>query len=98
MDLIRYTDRATLFLRKIEERDTDAYHSLQGTIILLATSPEIDNQVKILMDSGTGSGPTPVYADSDWWIYYRVDRISASEQVLSIMSIWEASCPPHMRL
>ena len=94
---IRYTDRAVTFLRKLEERDREAYHTLQGTIILLATDPAIDNETKVLIDFG-GDNLASVYVAAGWWIVYRVDWVSSSEQSISIMSIWEADSPPHISL
>ena len=94
---IRYTARATTFLRNLQERDSDAYHTLEGTIILLATSPGIDNETKVLMDFG-GENLASVYMAAEWWIVYRVEWVSSSEQSISIMSIWESKSPPHVNL
>ena len=49
------------------------------------------------MDFG-GENLASVYVAEDWWIVYRVDWMSSREQSISIMSIWEASSPPHITL
>ena len=83
-------------MRQIRQQDEDTYHSLRGLIIQLSTSPEIDNETKVLMNFGSDRH-TPVYVDDDWWIVYRVEIVEG-EEVLSVISIWDAGNPPQSRL
>ncbi len=96
MPRFRYTPRANSRLQQIRVENAEAFHSLRGLIIQLSMNPEIDNEKKILMSFG-GGREVPVYVDEDWWIVYRVDRIDG-EEVLSVISIWDADNPPYTRL
>lgn len=93
---IIYKDRAASSLMNIRERDELEYDSLRGLVLLLSTDPEIDNETKTLRDFGSGI-ETPVYVDDDWWIVYRIDN-QGDEKTLVIVSIWDATRPPHTRL
>jgi hypothetical protein len=59
--------------------------------------PEIDNETKFLRDFGSGRS-VPVYIDDSWWIVYRIDKLENNEEVLSVISIWDAQNPPHTRI
>ena len=63
---------------------------------MLSTDPAIDGETKFLMDFGSGS-ETPVYRGEDWLIFYRVEDDNG-EEVLAIISIWDANHPPFTRL
>ena len=89
---IRYAIRANVFLDQLRESNEDSFHSLNGLIIQLSTSPEIDNESKVLMNFGTGRY-TPVYVDEEWWIVYLVEYVEGVE-VFSVKSIWTAENPP----
>lgn len=93
---IFYLPRADIFMKRLREQDESAFHNLRGLIHVVSTMPEIDNVSKVLMDFGSGRS-TPVYVGEDWWIVYRVERAD-EEDVLRILTIWEASNPPHLRL
>lgn len=93
---IKHSVRAEQFLRRLRERDTAEYRFLNGLIILLSTDPSVDNKTKTYMDFGSGT-ETPVYVDADWWIVYRTDN-QGDEETLIIVSIWDATRPPHTRL
>ena len=84
-------------MRQTRERSEERFHSLRGLILQIAFNPEIDNRSKVLHDFGSGNA-VPVYMDEDWWIVYRVNREETGPEVLSVISIWRASSPPHTRL
>ncbi len=91
---IRYSDGASSYISRLWERDEGLYHSLQALVVLLSTDPSIDNDRKVLHDFGSGN-PTPVYVGRDWGIVY---RMAISEEILEIISIWDAKNPPGTRL
>ena len=93
---IRYTERAARFLRRVRLQNENHYHNIRGLVIQLSVNPEIDNESKILRDFGSGRS-TPMYVDDDWWIVYRVTR-NDTEEVLEVISIWDARNPPNTRL
>ena len=83
-------------MRRVRLRSENTFHALRGLVIQISANPQIDNRTKVLKDFGSG-GATPVYVDDEWWIVYRVDRITGNE-VFSVLSIWDAGSPPHIRL
>ena len=93
---IRYTDRTASFLNQIRERSEDDFHALNGIIVQLSITPEVDNETIVYMDFGSGRS-TPVYVDEDWWIVYRVNNLDG-EPMLVVISIWNADNPPQTRL
>ena len=93
---IRYTDRAEMFLNQVREQSVDEYHALNGLIIQLSTMPDIDNETKFIYSS-SNSREVSVYRGEDWLIFYRVDN-GFGEDMLIIISIWDANNPPHTRL
>ena len=78
------------------ERNIDEYHDLRGLVIQLSANHEIDNETKVFMDFGSGI-PTPVYMDEDWWIVYRVE-LENDEEIMTVISIWDAGSPPNTML
>ncbi len=93
---VRYSQRAARFMGDLRTCDETQFHSLRGLILQIAGDPSIDNVTKILTDFGSGTS-APVYMDEDWWIVYRVDR-EQRDDIMSVISIWSASSPPHLRL
>ena len=93
---IRYTDRANIFLRQIRERSEEDFHALNGIIVQLSVTPEVDNETIVWMDFGGGRS-APVYIDDDWWIVYRADYLNG-EPMLVVISIWDADAPPGTRI
>ena len=93
---IRYTRFAANFLSRLKSRDVTVYHNLRGLIIQLSANPEIDNETKILKDFGSGRS-VPLYVDDEWWIIYRV-ILEGSEEIFSVISIYDARNPPNTRL
>ena len=78
-------------MRQTRERNEDKYHLLRGLVALLSTDPAIDGEMKFLNDFGSGR-ETPVYRGEDWRIVYRVEDDNG-EEVLVIISIWDANHP-----
>ena len=93
---IRYLKRANVVLGKVRNDDQIRFQSLRDVIDGIAADPAIDNQSKTLQDFGSGH-PTPVYVDANWWVVYRTDMID-DEEILSVLSIWDAKWPPGSRL
>ena len=83
-------------MKAVRERDEQEFHALRGLVLQLSVNPAIDNETKFLKDFGSGQ-ETPVYVDSDWWIVYRMESLEG-EEIFSVISIWEAAGPPHLRL
>lgn len=92
---IRYTDRAVSFLQQIRSESADKFHALNGLIVQLSVMPEIDNETKFIYRGSVRD--VSVYRGEDWLIFYRVDSDS-DEEVLVIISIWDANSPPHTSL
>ena len=92
---IQYTARADSFRTQIRNRSENEFHKLNGLIVQLSAMPEIDNETKFIYQGV--SRDVSIYRGEDWLIFYRVHNDNG-EEVIVIISIWDADNAPLTRL
>ena len=83
------------FRTQIRNRSENEFHKLNGLIVQLSAMPEIDNETKFIYQGV--SRDVSIYRGEDWLIFYRVHNDNG-EEVIVIISIWDADNAPLTRL